>query len=279
MFAKRIYQQSMGLVSLLITSILLTSCGGGDLDVPTSTPTPKTSLTITINVTNLASSEGSVTSIRAGESLSIAVDVDPYEFLDWTWEVSGSSGGNVDPKQGENTVYKAGQVGIDTVTARTNLADGTPIKQSITINVEAIATEIPPPTETPVIPKVTLTSLQNGQRVPCLSTVSGTYATDLDKYIWPVVYIEGIYYPQDAGGKAASKVNNQWYQPVRFGNCEKPTADVGKTFELFIVTANESANAEFEAYITNAKKTGDWTKMRELPSGIETPVHIAVVRE
>jgi hypothetical protein len=88
-------------------------------------------------------------------------------------------------------------------------------------------------------PKVTLTSLQNEQKVPCENIASGTYPSDLDKEIWPVAYIGGIYYPQDEGGKAAKKVDGNWYQTVRFGDCTRTKVDVGKQFQLIIVTAHE----------------------------------------
>jgi len=142
---------------------------------------------------------------------------------------------------------------------------------------EAPPTEIPL-TETP-LPKVTLTSIQNGQTVPCYNDVSGTYEEGLEDYIWPVVIIGGQIYPQDVGGKSASKVSGEWFHVARFGNCNTPEVDKGKRFELLIVTANESANTEFEAYFANAIKTGDWSPMPALPSGIETQAHISVIRE
>lgn len=144
----------------------------------------------------------------------------------------------------------------------------------------SIPTEFPPlPTETP-LPKVTLTNMQNGQTVPCKNDVSGTYAEGLEDYIWPVVIIDGLIFPQDAAGKSASKISGEWFHIVRFGNCDTPEIDKGKRFELLIVTANESANAEFEAYFANAIETGDWGPMPALPSsGIETQVHISIIRE
>lgn len=282
MFAKYLhYQQAKNfvLVYLLIMSLLLTSCAKKNLAVPTVTQPPKLPPMVKLNVANVASSGGSITSIRAGESIAIVVDIQPYEVLPWTWEVSGTSGGNVNPNQGENTVYTAGQAGIDTVTARTNLADGTPIKQSIVITVEPPATEAPPPTETPLPPKVTLDNFQDNQKVPCSNLASGTYPDGLDKAIWPVVFVGGVYHPQDEGGKAAQKANGQWFQTVRFGDCNNPNKDIGTAFQLIIVTANESANVAFEAYLANAKKTGKWSGMSELPPGTNEQVRVIVIRE
>jgi hypothetical protein len=219
---------------------------------------------VTLNVASVTSPGGTAANIPAGESAAIVVNVEPYEKLTWTWEVSGTSGGSLNTNQGENVVYKAGQAGIDTVTARATLADGTSIKQSITMNVQPPSTETPTATVTP----------------PCSNLAQGTYPDGLDRAIWPVVFIGGMYHPQDEGGKAAQKANGQWYQTVRFGDClNNPNRDIGQPFQLIIVTANEAANAAFEAYIVNGKKTGKWLGMSELPLGTEEQVRIVVVRE
>lgn len=281
MFAKRAYHLSvyLGFVNLLILSLLLTSCGGGT-PAPTNTPSPKPPPLVSLNVASVTSPGGTASSIPAGESVAIVVDVEPYEELQWSWDVSGTSGGTLNTKEGENVVYKAGQAGIDTITARANLADGTQIKQSITMNVQPPATETPTATPTAMPPKVTLDNIQNDQKVPCSNLASGTYPDGLDKAIWPIVYIAGRYHPQDEGGKAAPKANGTWHQTVRFGDCAgNPTKDVGQSFQLVIVTANEAANAAFEAYILKGQQTGDWPGMEQLPPGAEEQTRIFVIRE
>jgi hypothetical protein len=151
----------------------------------------------------------------------------------------------------------------------------------------AMPQTIPAPTASPRLPRtatpsasaVTLTNLQDGQTVPCQNIVRGTYPLDLKDYIWPIVYVGGRYYPQDGGGKAAQKVGGNWYQTVRFGDCNQPQEDVGRPFQLIIITANESANTEFEEYIKAVQASGSWPGLIELPPGIVEHVLITVIRQ
>jgi hypothetical protein len=122
-------------------------------------------------------------------------------------------------------------------------------------------------------------SLQDNQTVPCENYAEGRYPLDLKDYIWPIVYIGGKYHPQDEGGKAASKADGKWYQTVRFGDCTQAAKDVGKRFQLIIVTANEQANKVFEDYITTGQRTGAWPGMANLPQGIKEHVRIVVIRQ
>ena len=261
---------NFSLIILLISSLMFTACGGGDTPPTTVVQPDGPTVKLTVSTVN----------VQEGKEASVQVDIQPYQVLDWTWEVSGSSGGSLNPNTGENVVYTAGKAGIDTVTSRATLADGTPLKQSVTINVEPAATEIPPATETPLPPKVTLNGFQAEQKVPCMNNASGTYPDGLEREIWPIVFVGGRYHPQDEGGKAAQKANGNWYQTVRFGDCvSKPDLNVGVRFQLIIVTANESANAAFEAYISNGQQTGQWSGMTELPSGAEEQVRVVVIRE
>jgi len=269
------------LILLIALSSTLTGCGGNTSDA--QAPTPLTNLLPTIKLTIAQvspESGGGMTVMHEGENAAITVNVQPYQSLNWTWEVSGTSKGTLNDTQGENIVYTAGTAGIDTITARATMTDGTEIKQSVSINVEPPATEIPPATDTPLPPKVTLDTLQDNQKVPCSNLVSGTYPDGLERAIWPIVYVGGVYHPQDEGGKAAQKANGKWIQTVRFGDCvNTPNKDVGTAFQLIIVTANDSANAAFEAYITNGKRTGQWPGMPELPSGADPQVRVIVIRE
>jgi hypothetical protein len=268
------------LTLLLICSFVLTACNQAASDSTTKPPP-----TVTINV--VPGME-----VSEGDEVAMVLETDPYEPLDWVWTVSGNSAGTLNVPSGENIVYTAGKEGVDIIEAKATLEDGTPIKKTITITVTAsepppppsetpvAPTEIPP-TETPLPPKVTLVDLQDGQKVNCLNLLSGTYSPDVEtEYIWPVVLVAGRFYPQDNAGKAAQMVDGEWSQAVRFGNCDNPNPnDIGLTFELFIVTTNDSANAEFEAYIANAIKTGNWEGMLTLPSGTEKQVHIKVIRK
>jgi hypothetical protein len=268
----------LNIVLFLALSVSTLGCGTTSTSIPS--PVSKPPPTVKLSVSNLTSPDGTAASALEGESVAIIVDVEPYEHLGWTWQVSGTSGGALNTDEGENVVYTAGKAGIDTITIRATLADGTPLKESLTIQVEAAATEIPVETDNPLPPRVTLDNLQNNQHVPCENLARGTYPDDLEDAIWPVVFISGRYYPQDDGGKAAQKANGEWYQNVRFGDCtNNPEVDSGKAFQLIILTANEATNLEFENYFSNGRKTGQWPGMKELPAGAEEQVRIIVIRE
>jgi len=171
---------------------------------------------------------GDVANVHEGEGVAIVIKIDPYESLTWTWDVSGTSGGTLNVKQGENVVYTAGNKGVDIVVAEAKTADGGIIKQQVTINVEApaTATETPAPTDTPLpsptgwectsdrsqklqsdeIPgQVTIDTptqgtinLPSGQQVK----VGGSYTgVPEGKYLWVFIYssaagLHGRYYPQ-----------------------------------------------------------------------------------
>jgi hypothetical protein len=268
------------LVVLVLAALVLTACSSGEPPA-SATLAPKLPPTFKMNVAVPDTlEEGSMVRLPERESAAISINIEPYEQLVWTWEVSGTSGGSLNTTQGENVIYTAGTAGIDTVTARATMGDGTAVKQSVDINVEPPATATPLPTETALPPKVTLENLQDNQKVPCSNLVGGTFPAGLDKAIWPVVFVGGVYHPQDEGGKAAQKANGRWFQTVRFGDCvNAPKKDIGQPFHLIIVTANESANAAFELYIANGKQTGKWPGMPALPEGAEEQVRVVVIRE
>jgi hypothetical protein len=227
--------------------------------------------------------------VLAGKGVAIVIKVEPYEKLDWKWEVSGTSGGQLDKTTGENVVYTAGKEGVDNIVVEAKTASGAIVKQTVSLTVVAATPTAvvaqPSITRTPLVPvspsasAVTLTSPQDGQTVPCQNIARGTYPLDLKDYIWPIVYIAGRYHPQDEGGKAAQKVGGNWLQTVRFGNCNRLQDDVGKPFQLIIVTANEAANVEFEKYIKAGQASGNWPGLIELPPGTKEQVRIVVIRQ
>lgn len=256
--------------------------------LPSLTPSPAPTLTlqppptVTLNV-----SPGP--QVPVGQGVAIVLNVDPYQQLDWTWDVSGTSGGQLNTKTGENVVYTAGKEGVDIIVARAKTPSGDIVKQTVSISViaafsnsvpttSAPLTQVPPATAPPSINMVTLTTPQSGQTVPCSNVASGTYPLDLEDAIWPVVYVGGRYHPQDEGGKGAQKISGNWYQTVRFGDCSQTTKDIGQPFQLIIVTANASANTEFEKYIAIAQKSGIYTGLIELPDGVKEQTRIVVNR-
>jgi hypothetical protein len=275
------------IVTLLLALSLIAGCGGST-PAPTPTqpppPTPKPPPAVTFEVKPGVE-------VQAGKDVAIVIKVEPFEQLAWTWDVSGTSGGRLSAKTGENVVYTAGKEGMDIVVAEAKTADGATVKKTVSLTVVAV-----PDTPTPVAPSgitptptptmsppstsgVTLVEPQNDQTVKCQIIAEGTYPLDLKEQIWPIVYINGVYHPQDEGGKAAQKNSGIWKQTVRFGNCDKLENDRGKPFTLIIVTADDSANGKFEQYLKTAKANQDWRGMAELPPGTTEYARIIVIRE
>ena len=274
------------IVTLLLTLSLITGCGGGaPAPVPTqpTSPTPKPPPTITVDV-----SPG--LEVPVGKSVSIVISVVPYEQLDWNWSLTGTGGGQLSSKTGENVVYKAGMEGMDNVVAEAKTADGATLKKTVALTIVAApytptpvapmtATPLPTPTMSPPSGSaVTLTNIQDGQEVPCSNVARGTYPLDLTDEIWPVVYVIGRYYPQDEGGQSAQKNGGNWYQTVRFGDCNNPQQTVGQQFQLIIYTVDASAKAEFEKYLKTGAASG-LPGMTKVPEGATEQLRIGVIRK
>ncbi len=277
-------------VTLLLILSLIVGCSASTASptsAPAATAAPKPAPAITLNV-----SPGP--QVPVGKGVAIVLKVDPYEKLDWKWTiVSGTSGGQLNSSTGETNVYTAGaKEGIDIIEVEAMTPSGTPIKQTVALTIVAapdtpaptapappVSTPLPTPTMSPPPESVTLSNIQDGQEVPCENIAKGTYPLDLKDEIWPLVYVSGRYHPQDNGGQAAQKIRGNWLQTVRFGVCDQPQRDVGKTFQLVIVTADESANAAFEKYLKTGQATGNWPGMNELPPGTTEHVRIIVTRK
>lgn len=283
--------------SILLVLFAVAGCGPGPQPTPTLSPV---ALVLDVNP--------NVKEIEAGTTVGIVARVATGEAASLRWSVTGNSGGKVSPETGDAVFYTAGNPGVDIVTAEGTTAKGALVKERVSFNVVPAsrpspvlptATPVPPvvtpvsptatpppaqaPTPTPQPPTpgaITLTSLTDGQSVPCENLAKGTYPLDLKDRIWPVVYIGGRFHPQDDGGKAPPMVNGNWYATVRFGDCTKPPEyDRGKTFQLIIVTANDAANKAFEDYIAKGQATGTWPGMVSPPEGAKEHLRIVVIRQ
>ena len=140
---------------LSIISLAIASCGTAPTPAPTAIPTkPPPNVKLSVAHVSQEPTGGDVANVHEGEGVAIVVKIEPYESFDWTWDVSGTSGGTLNVKQGENVVYTAGTKGVDVVVAEAKTADGGMIKQQVTINVEATTTvtDTPVPVDTPTAP-------------------------------------------------------------------------------------------------------------------------------
>jgi hypothetical protein len=103
-----------------------------------------------------------------------------------------------------------------------------------------------------------LDGFENGQEVMCENPLQGTYLEEVTEPIWPVVIVDGIWYPQDQNFQPATKINGIWTGVARFGICTQPQRDVGKAFQLLIIRADEDCHEQLDQYFVNGQATGDW---------------------
>jgi hypothetical protein len=134
------------------------------------------------------------------------------------------------------------------------------------------------PAETPV-PPITLTTLEDGQTVPCENNAAGTYSEEVTEPIWPVVVIDNLWFPQDANFQPAFKSAGTWSQTVRFGDCNNLGPMSGRTFHLLIVKAVPECHDFFVEHF----EAGDFGGIldNEVPQACKDNVEInrRVIRE
>jgi hypothetical protein len=177
-----------------------------------------------------------------------------------------------------STIYRAPSTpGLATVNVQVTGAGGSAV-ESKTFEIVDKPSPSLVSTSAPPAGAVTLSSHQEGQTVRCEAMAKGLYSPDVISAIWPVIYIDSRYHPQDEGGKGASKVNGNWIGTVRFGDCNKPQEATGKTFQLLVVTADEAANQAFESYIQKGMRDG-FHGLRKLPAGTTEQARIMVMRD
>jgi hypothetical protein len=71
--------------------------------------------------------------------------------------------------------------------------------------------------------------------------------------------------------------DGSWFSTVRFGGCDTSN-DVGKVFQLVIVTADDTAHEVFMGWLKKGSETNDWTGLLELPAGATEQLRIFVTR-
>lgn len=275
------------IVILLIFLLTTVGCGNAPTLVAAATAKPLPAAKVTLSQSQ---------PVVQGTDVAMVISVDPYEELNWVWNISGTSGGKLNSTTGENVVYTAGKPGTDIIEAKGTTAEGRTMKLSASIQVvpaerpataptqpaeeaqTTAPTKTPQPSATPV-EMITLTGIANEDEVPCLNLAKGQYPLNLKEEIWPIIFVAGRFHPQEYGGKAARKINGTWSQNIRFGDCGKPGTNIGERFELLIITTDEQANAAIEKYIADSNARNSWPGLTELPQGITTHVDIMVTRK
>lgn len=210
--------------------------------------------------------------IEAGGTASLTVTASGKD-LRFKWSAGR---GSVLSPTAPSVVYTAPATpGMDTVSVEVTGAGGTTVKNA---SFEVVSDA--PAEEATDGQAVTITSHRKGQTVLCEEPIQGRYSPEVTGPIWPVVYIGGGFHPQDEGGQPATMSNGEWYGTVRFGNCNKPAESRGKTFQLFVVTVDPQANAEFLSYLERGRRTGEYPGLPALPKGAkEYPPRMLVTRD
>jgi hypothetical protein len=110
---------------------------------PTATPIPSTLM---------FELQPNVEEIQVGKEVAIVAKIEPYQKVELTWSVTGTSGGKIYPQQGVAVIYTASdKPGTDIVTAEGTTAAGASVKNSRVFRVIPQApTRTPMPTASPI---------------------------------------------------------------------------------------------------------------------------------
>lgn len=223
-------------------------------------------------ISEIRATSGNTIAVNATASLTIDSSGSDLQFK---WEAER---GKISNPTAPSILYTApDSPGPDVVTVRVSGAGGTSTK-SKPFDVVA-STETPHDRGSEKGGFVTLSDLRDGSTVPCEVSVKGRYSPDIKDFIWPVVWVGGRFHPQDSDGRAAPKVNGTWFGTVHFGDCRQPQKDTGKTFQLFVVTVGPEGNKEFEDYLAECRRTGNYLGVPKMPRGTTTYLEFTLTRE
>ena len=265
----------------------LVGCGGGSNDseatavaeAPTEQPTavveePTDTPTPIIPIPSVGEPVISLPSpVLPGTQIGISVSVDGAAGSEITYEWSHPEGqGQIVRGQGTNgiTYQVPSEAGTYSIGVKVSSGDSV-VERSTFVTVADPPEDTPTPndtptpsvpdtptlTETPIPAIITLNNIEDGDTVPCM-TARGTYnEEEVTEEIWPVVFINNVWYPQDATFLPAAKVNGEWSQPVRFGNCDTDEHS-GEEFQLFIIKAPDACHQQIVDYFEEGKLTNDF---------------------
>lgn len=250
------------LLCALLTSLLLASCGADDAGE------------VNVGVPSI----DRATPVEPNAEVQVLVPVSAPASIDVAFEWTVNDG---EIKAGQGTsaiVYQApargGTYGITVKVKAGNIVHS----RAVSVTVEgdgAVEGDVVESGD----PQCTIDIPGDGALVPCEVAARGAYADGVTDPIWLLVVVDGMVYPQDAGGKAFGKVGGQWYGTVRFGVCTEPETDVGKTFALVAVTAGEECNQAFEKWIADGRPTGRYPHLSDIPDDCKVCMSISVTRE
>jgi hypothetical protein len=134
--------------------------------------------------------------------------------------------------------------------------------------------------EIPLVGDVSITNIEDGDRVRGQMDLFGDCSSDLEGDIWALVYApNGRWYPQSTnpwGGVHVQKAGERWRVRGIFGG----DYDSCKAFDVVIVLANDTASSFFNKIQTKFCEEGDYPGFLtiELPPGIDVKDRVRVFR-
>lgn len=110
---------------------------------------------------------------------------------------------------------------------------------------------------------VSVNSPRDGETVGASGDVSGVATIPASDYLWVLAHRKGLvnWWPQGDG--PASIDNGAWQVAVTYG----VDRDVGRDFEIAVITVGADANARLKEWVDRAARTGNYT-----PTGFPTTV-------
>jgi len=136
----------------------------------------------------------------------------------------------------------------------------------------------------PVVPTMAVSRPQAGDKVPMLTEASGTADVKAlnGRSIWFAVTTPGIagFFIQGdwptMSGPATVTTEGKWTSPtIVVGQA----GDIGRSFDIVVLLANNSAAGEFWNYLQQGHQTGRFVPMMHLPAGAQEYLRISVVRK
>jgi hypothetical protein len=166
--------------------------------------------------------------------------------------------------------------------SRGELPDGLVEHQRITVKRGTEASAPSPDISNLELPgQVNLERINSGDVVPQSLVVSGAYTDAMTNRIWVLVYApDGRYYPQSTNaceGISTIQLDGLWEAKIGLGG----DGDVGESFDIIVVLANEDAHATFEARQQGGCETKEYPGYLfiELPRGIDQKAIVSVIRQ
>jgi hypothetical protein len=143
----------------------------------------------------------------------------------------------------------------------------------VTVSPTPVVTVSPTPVPTPPPTTVIINNPKNGDGVDEFMIVSGTSVNvPSGQNIWVFVHQGDRFYPM--ANPAIMLASGEWSSGTYFGG----DPDTGKTYEIYMILPNSTAEAQINMYNTNSRINGVYPGMQTIPPGSIIYGPITVIR-